>query len=98
MPSPKFPVPVLQNSSKMTIEPPRGIKANLLKSFTGFNDEFLEGNSKVSHFQKMCEIKKILTIPLLRLYLSLSPLSLPKHTKIAASYGSHNVYKERVVK
>ena len=47
MPSPKFPVPVLQNSSKMTIEPPRGVKANLLKSFTGFSDEFLEGNSKV---------------------------------------------------
>ena len=47
MPSPKFPVPVLQNSSKMTIEPPRGIKANLLKSFIGFSDEFLNGNSKV---------------------------------------------------
>ena len=49
MPSPKFPVPVLQNSSKMTIEPPRGIKANLLKSFIGFNDEFLNGNSKVRY-------------------------------------------------
>lgn len=50
MPSPKFPVPVLQNSSKMTIEPPRGIKANLLKSFIGFSDEFLNGNSKVRCF------------------------------------------------
>ncbi len=48
MPSPKFPVPVLQNGSKMTVEPPRGIKANLLKSFGGFSDEFFNENPKVN--------------------------------------------------
>ena len=31
----------------MTVEPPRGIKANLLKSFIGFTDEFLDANIKV---------------------------------------------------
>ena len=41
MPSEQFPVFILQNGSKMTVEPPRGIKANLLKSYAGFNDEFL---------------------------------------------------------
>ena len=41
MPSDQFPVFILQNGSKMTVEPPRGIKANLLKSYAGFNDDFL---------------------------------------------------------
>ncbi|XP_076467072.1 dynein axonemal heavy chain 1-like isoform X2 [Babylonia areolata] len=41
MPSAKFPVFILQNGSKMTVEPPRGIKANLLKSYNGFSDDFL---------------------------------------------------------
>lgn len=47
MPSPKFPVPILQNSSKMTMEPPRGIKANMLKSYNGFTDDFLTSSTKV---------------------------------------------------
>ncbi|XP_066265765.1 dynein axonemal heavy chain 1-like isoform X2 [Branchiostoma lanceolatum] len=51
MPSPKFPVPILQNSSKMTVEPPRGIKANLLKSYTGYNDDFLNSCTKPDTFK-----------------------------------------------
>ena len=33
MPADYFPVPILQNGSKLTLEPPRGLKANLKKSY-----------------------------------------------------------------
>lgn len=49
LPSNKFPVSILQNGSKMTIEPPRGVKANLLKSYSSLSDDFLNSCHKVRH-------------------------------------------------
>lgn len=42
MPSSYFPVPVLQTSIKLTLEPPKGLRANLIRTFADFPVEFLE--------------------------------------------------------
>ena len=53
MPSPVFPVSVLQNSVKVTIEPAKGLRANLLGSLRGFDDDFLDGCAQPKPFRKL---------------------------------------------
>lgn len=58
MPSPEFPVSVLQNGLKMTMEPPRGLKSNLLRAFSSIDpDWFAESCTKSNEcrqtFRKM---------------------------------------------
>lgn len=53
MPSQNFPVPVLQNGIKITNEPPRGLKANLLRTFNDISPEDYESCSKPSVYKKL---------------------------------------------
>lgn len=45
-PSPSFPVSVLQNSIKVTNEPPKGLKANVKRAFLEITDDFFGDNRK----------------------------------------------------
>ena len=46
-PSSRFPVSILQNSIKITLEPPRGLNANLKKTFLSFDEEAFNEKSPV---------------------------------------------------
>jgi len=52
-PSKAFPVFILQNGVKMTVEPPKGMRANLLGSYYSIEEEFLEGSAKPAEFKKL---------------------------------------------
>ena len=53
MPSGHFPVPVLQSGIKLTNEPPRGLKANLKRTYGDIPEEEFEGCAKPREYKKL---------------------------------------------
>lgn len=54
MPSDKFPVTILQNGVKAVIEPPKGLKNNILRSYLGIDKEEFESCEKPAAFKALC--------------------------------------------
>lgn len=53
MPSPDFPVSVLQTSVKMTMEPPTGLRSNLLRTYAMLDNRQLNDCQKPNEFKKL---------------------------------------------
>jgi len=53
MPTPAFPISVLQNSVKMTLEPPTGLKANLTRTYNAIDDNDLSDCKKPDVYKKL---------------------------------------------
>mmetsp|Transcript_9537 Transcript_9537/g.9129 ORF Transcript_9537/g.9129 Transcript_9537/m.9129 type:complete len:332 (+) Transcript_9537:4201-5196(+) len=52
-PTEKFPVSTLQNSVKMTLEPPQGLKLNLMRTYSIFDNKALNDCKKPTEFKKI---------------------------------------------
>lgn len=53
MPTTSFPALLLQNGVKMTNEPPKGVRANLLTSYSKFDDRILEESTKPEIYKRL---------------------------------------------
>lgn len=53
MPAPTFPVSLLQGGIKVTVEPPKGLKANLTRAYLMYEDDWINGCKRDHAFRKM---------------------------------------------
>jgi len=53
MPSKHFPISILQNGVKITMEPPKGLRQNLLRTYANISDKDLDDCGKPDQYKKM---------------------------------------------
>merc|ERR1719161_737353 len=53
MPAPSFPISTLQNSIKMTVEPPKGLRNSLIRSYLSFEEDWFESCRRPKEFRKL---------------------------------------------
>mmetsp|Transcript_44767 Transcript_44767/g.87731 ORF Transcript_44767/g.87731 Transcript_44767/m.87731 type:complete len:3997 (-) Transcript_44767:184-12174(-) len=53
MPTPKFPVPILQGAAKLTNEPPKGLSSNLMRTFLDIEESDYEDCKQLPEFKKL---------------------------------------------
>jgi len=53
MPSPDFPVSILQNGIKITNEPPKGLKQNLIRCYNSYDPNDFENSSKPREWKRL---------------------------------------------
>ena len=52
-PSDKFPPAILQNGVKMTLQPPKGVRANMLNTYFTLDEDYFESCSKPAQLRKL---------------------------------------------
>jgi len=52
-PSDKFPVAILQNGIKMTLQPPKGLRANIIATYATIDEDFFTSCSKPDELRKL---------------------------------------------
>lgn len=53
MPSDKFPVSIVQNGVKTTIEPPKGLRSNLMRSYMALDDAEMDSCAKPTAYKRL---------------------------------------------